>query len=205
MFRLSGAGHEGLGEDVTYEAAEQRRLVRAAAVLPLRGEWTLDGFSRALDELDLFPDGGPVHETSRTYRRWALESAALDLALRQAETSLHERLGRDPRPVRFVVSLHLGAEPCCEPLQHRLAACPGVRFKLDATPAWDASLLDCLAAGGRVDAVDFKGVYQGTLAETHTDPELYRRVADALPGVWLEDPDLSTRRPRRRWTRTANA
>ena len=191
VFRLSGAGHEGLGEDVTYEAAEQRRLVRSGPVLALAGEWTLDGFSRALDQLDLFPDGAPEHATSRTYRRWALESAALDLALRQAGRPLHEVLGLEPRPVRFVVSLNLGAEPSCGALESRLAACAGVRFKLDATPAWDAPLLECLARSGRVDAVDFKGVYQGTLAETHTDPDLYRRVAAALPGVWLEDPDLS--------------
>lgn len=191
VFRLSGAGHEGLGEDVTYEASEHRHLIRSGSVLPLSGDWTLDSFSRALDELDLFPEGAPTHETSRTYRRWALESAALDLALRQAGRPLHDVLGRELSPVRFVVSLHLGPEPCCEPLERRLAACPGVHFKLDATSEWDAPLLDCLARSHRIDAVDFKGVYQGTLAAAHTDPDLYRRVADALPGVWLEDPDLS--------------
>ena len=52
-------------------------------------------------------------------------------------------------------------------------------------------LLECLAASGCVEAVDFKGVYQGTLSAARTDPELYRRVAQALPEVWLEDPDLS--------------
>jgi L-alanine-DL-glutamate epimerase-like enolase superfamily enzyme len=191
VFRLAGAGHEGLGEDVTYEVAEQRRLVRGGALLPLAGDWTLDGFSRALNELDLFPDGAPAHETSRTYRRWALESAALDLALRQAGSPLHDVLGRDPCPVRFVVSLHLGPEPSCKPLERRLTACPALRFKLDATSEWDAPLLDCLARGDRVDAVDFKGFYQGTLAATRTDPDLYHRVADALPSAWLEDPDLS--------------
>ena len=52
VFRLSGAGHEGLGEDVTYEASEHRHLIRSGSVLPLSGDWTLDSFSRALDELD---------------------------------------------------------------------------------------------------------------------------------------------------------
>ena len=52
-------------------------------------------------------------------------------------------------------------------------------------------LLECLAASGCVEAVDFKGVYQGALSAVRTDPELYRRVAQALPEVWLEDPDLS--------------
>lgn len=54
-----------------------------------------------------------------------------------------------------------------------------MRFKLDATPAWDDHLLETLAEGGLVEVVDFKGVYQGTLAEAHTDAELCRRVAEA--------------------------
>jgi DNA-binding transcriptional ArsR family regulator/L-alanine-DL-glutamate epimerase-like enolase superfamily enzyme len=190
VFRLSVDGHEGLGEDVSYAAAEHRRLQRAGPVLPLAGRWTLAGFSQALDTIELFHDAPPADGASREYRRWAVESAALDLALRQAGVSLHHVLDRRPAPVRFVVSLHLGDEPCCAPLVARRACCTAVRFKLDATPAWDDGLLECLAASGTVAAVDFKGVYQGTLSETRTDPRLYRRVAEALPDVWLEDPDL---------------
>lgn len=152
VFRLSGAGHDGVGEDVAYEGSQQRRLVRSGAVLPLAGRWTLDGFSRALDDLELFPDGPPDHATSRTYRRWALESAALDLALRQAGRPLHAVLGREPRPVGFVVSLSLGDEPCCDPLASRVASCAGLRFKLDATSAWDAALLACLRRSDRIAA-----------------------------------------------------
>jgi len=190
VFRLRGDGQEGLGEDVTYEAAEHRRLQRAGAVLPLAGRWTLDGFSRALATNDLFPDAPPADNSSRTYRRWAVESAALDLALRQAGLPLSGAVARTPAPVRFVVSLNLGDQPCCAPLLCRRACCSAVRFKLDATSAWTDGLLECLAASGTIAAVDFKGVYQGTLSETNTDPGLYRRVADALPDVWLEDPDL---------------
>ena len=160
-------------------------------MLPLAGSWTLDGFSRHLDGLELFADGPPTHDVSRAYRRWALESAALDLALRQAGRALHDVLGRAPAPVRFVVSLNLGPEPTCAPLLSRRAACPELRFKLDATAQWDDALLQCLAASGTIDAIDFKGVYQGTLSATHTDPDLYRRVAEALPAAWLEDPDLT--------------
>ena len=96
-----------------------------------------------------------------------------------------------PAPVRFVVSLNLGPAPTCGPLLSRRAACANLRFKLDATSEWGDGLLECLAASGCVDAIDFKGVYQGTLSATRTDPDLYRRVAQALPDVWLEDPDLS--------------
>jgi L-alanine-DL-glutamate epimerase-like enolase superfamily enzyme len=191
VFRLAGAGYEGVGEDVSYEVAEHRRVQRAGPVLPLAGRWTLASFSGMLDGLDLFPGGPALQQASVRYRRWALESAGLDLALRQAGVSLHELLGREPEPVRFVVSLNLGSEPSCAPLALRRACCPALGFKLDATPAWDDALLECLAASGTVVAVDFKGVYQGTLSQTRTDPGLYGRVAEALPGVWLEDPDLS--------------
>jgi L-alanine-DL-glutamate epimerase-like enolase superfamily enzyme len=191
VFALVGAGHRGVGEDVTYEAAEHRQVHRAGGVLSLAGTWTLEAFSRHLDRIDTFPDCAPAHEVSRTYRRWALESAALDLALRQAGLPLGEVLGRVPAPVRFVVSLNLGPAPTCGPLLSRRAACANVRFKLDATSEWGDGLLECLAASGCVDAIDFKGVYQGTLSATRTDADLYRRVAQALPDVWLEDPDLS--------------
>ena len=191
VLRLAGAGHEGVGEDVTYEAAEHRQAHRAGPVLPLAGTWTVESFSRHLDQLDIFPDRPPAQAVSRTYRRWALESAALDLALRQAGQPLHAVLGRTPMPVRFVVSLNLGPAPTCAPLLTRRAACSDVRFKLDATSEWGDELLKCLAASGCVEAVDFKGVYQGALSAVRTDPELYRRVVEALPEVWLEDPDLS--------------
>jgi hypothetical protein len=42
------------------------------------------------------------------FRNCAFESAALDLALRQAGRSPHDVLGLEPRPVRFVNSLGLG-------------------------------------------------------------------------------------------------
>ncbi len=191
VFRLAGAGHEGVGEDVSYEAAEHRHAQRTGPVLPLAGAWTIESFSRHLDRLDIFPDRPPAQAVSRAYRRWALESAALDLALRQAGQPLHAALGRTPRPVRFVVSLNLGPAPSCAPLLSRRAACPEVRFKLDATSDWGDELLDCLAAGGCVEAIDFKGVYQGALSAVRTSPDLYYRVARALPDAWLEDPDLS--------------
>src|SRR5688500_6617950 len=87
VFHLHGSGPEGVGEDVTYEEEHHQ-----APELPdLTGEHTLDSFSDLAAE-------------SPGYRRWGLESAALDLALRQAGRSLAETLGREARPVRFVVS-----------------------------------------------------------------------------------------------------
>ena len=65
-----------------------------------------------------------MRDVSRLYRRWAFESAALDLALRQAGTSLAAALGREARPVTFVVSLRLGEPATLEPVTRRLERYP---------------------------------------------------------------------------------
>ena len=187
---LTGLGHEGQGEDVTYEADDQRRQIAAGPVLELAGDWTLRSFSEHLAGLDLFhgrPASAPAY---LDYRVWAFESAALDLALRQSETPLHEVLGRAPQPVRFVVSLRLGDPPSLDPVVERIAAYPGVRFKLDPEPNWSEPLIAELAATGAVDVLDFKGLYRGTIVDVETDDVLYRRCAEAFPAAWLEDPDL---------------
>jgi hypothetical protein len=93
--------------------------------------------------------------------------------------------------VRFVVSIRLGSPPSPLPVTERIAAYPGVRFKLDAEPSWDDALLNLLAGTGSVDVFDFKGAYKGTPVDVETDPDLYRRVAEAFPDAWLEDPDLT--------------
>ena len=73
--RLVGAGEEGLGEDVTYDAAEHDAQQARGPVLELAGEWTLDGFSRHLDaqraslnEPSQFPERGTIrsHPHDRT-------------------------------------------------------------------------------------------------------------------------------------------
>src|SRR5918994_86956 len=123
-FHLQGGGEEGLGEDVTYDPDQQRAQQAAGPVLPFAGEWTLDSFSRHLDGLDLFHGEEPAMPAFREYRRWAVESAAADLALRQAGVSLASAPGRTPEPISFVVSLRLGDPPSLEPVQRRLAAYP---------------------------------------------------------------------------------
>lgn len=190
LIRLCGAGAEGLGEDVTYDAVDHEILQAQGPTLPLAGRFTLASFSAHLAGLELFPQP-PQREVSRRYRTWAFESAALDLALRQAGTTLHEALGREPRPVRFVVSLRLGEPPSLGPVSRRLELYPGLRFKLDPTSSWDGRLIAALAATGAVDSVDFKGYYTGTVVDQPPDPELYRRVAEAFPEAWIEDPALT--------------
>ena len=190
VIRLAGAGHEGVGEDVTYDAADQEILQAAGPVLPLAGDWTLASFCEHLAGLDLFPQP-PQREPSRLYRAWAYESAALDLGLRQAGTALHEALGREPRPVRFVVSLRLGEPPSLLPVERRLADHPGLTFKLDPTSSWTDELIAGLVATGAVESVDFKGLYVGSIVDQPADPVLYRRVVEAFPDAWIEDPALT--------------
>jgi L-alanine-DL-glutamate epimerase-like enolase superfamily enzyme len=191
VIRLHGAGEEGLGEDVTYDPEAQWRQQEAGPVLPLTGDWTLDSLSEHLAGLDLFGGVPATMAPFVRYRRWAFESAAADLALRQAGRSLADVLGREPQPVHFVVSLRLGEPPATEPVERRLAAYPGLQFKLDATPSWDDALIARLAETGAVASIDFKGAYKGTPVDVPTDPELYRRCAETFRTAWLEDPDLT--------------
>jgi hypothetical protein len=166
VFHLHGQGHEGVGEDVTYEEAHH-----ADVALPhLAGEHTLEGFSALVAE-------------APGYRRWGLESAALDLALRQAGQTLAEAVGREPRPVTFVVSQN---NP-----QEWLAVEPGLRFKLDASDTWTDEVVERLAATEAVDAVDLKGLYEGDWVDATPSAELYGRVARAFPQAWLEDARLT--------------
>jgi L-alanine-DL-glutamate epimerase-like enolase superfamily enzyme len=190
VIHVTGAGHEGMGEDVTYDAVDHEILQAAGPELPLRGSWTIGSFSERLAELDLFPQK-PQREVSRRYRVWAYESAALDLALRQAGTTLHDVLGRTPEPVRFVVSLRLGEPPSIDPIRKRLSAYPGLRFKLDPTSSWSEQLIAELVETGAVESVDFKGYYSGSIVDQAPDPVLYRRVAEAFPNAWIEDPALT--------------
>ncbi len=183
VVHLRGGGHEGVGEDVTY-AADEHDGDRFPKLF-LEGEWTLASLSARLDSLELFPGGEPAQHAYLDYRRWAFESAALDLALRQGGRSLGDALGREPRPVRFVSSTRATA------LEPWLELYPELRFKLDPTPDWTDDLFETLAARGNVDVVDLKGQYSGTVVDNPADEGLYRRVAAAFPVAWIEDPALT--------------
>ena len=168
---LRGGGHEGRGEEVDYDPASQQRFQERRGELPLVGEHTLDSYA-------LLQSG------QTEYRRWALESAALDLALKQAGLSLAEALGRDPRPLRFVVSTRVAN------VEAWLELYPQLEFKLDPDQDWTDDVVARVAATGAVQTLDFKGVYRLEFGSP-PDPALYRRIATAFPGVWLEDPALT--------------
>jgi hypothetical protein len=165
---LHGRGEEGRGEEVDYDTHVQEAFQADEGKLPLAGEHTIESFS-------LLQAGQPA------YRRWALESAALDLALRQAGASLAEAVGRRAAPVRFVVSTRTKNVPGW------LVLYPKLRFKLDPDQDWTDELIATLA---HVDTVDFKGVYRGAFGSPPA-PRLYRRVVEAFPESWIEDPALN--------------
>ena len=168
---LRGGGHEGRGEEVDYDPASQQRFQERRGELPLVGEHTLDSYA-------LLQSG------QTEYRRWALESAALDLALKQAGLSLAEALGREQRPLRFVVSTRVAN------VEAWLELYPQLEFKLDPDQDWTDDVVARVAATGAVQTLDFKGVYRLEFGSP-PDPALYRRIATAFPGVWLEDPALT--------------
>src|ERR671917_554401 len=185
--RVIGAGADGLGEDVSLMEEDGTSLHEARPALGLEGEWTLASFSDHLATLDLFVKP-PEWEGALRWRRWAFESAALDLALRQAGRALHEVLELEPQLLRFVNSLGLGKEPSIEPVRRRLARSRGVRFKLDAQATWPPALVDQVAATGAVDTIDFKGQYGFDVEDPEALGALYDRVLPAFPDAYLEDP-----------------
>jgi hypothetical protein len=166
---LSGRGQVGQGEDVTYQA----ELHDDFPALEARGRMTLDEYSQHVDAYGL-----------DDYRRWAFESAALDLALRQSDQSLGAAVGRDYNPVRFVVSTRLEIRPW-------LDVYPDLELKLDPVSAWSDDHMNEVAATGRVRVLDLKGQYEGTPVDQPADARLYRSVVRAFPEAIIEDPKLT--------------
>jgi len=196
IVHLTGGGHEGIGEDVAYEVLDHIANRDLGPRFDLTGPRTLGGLCDLLGELDLHEGAPPEREVSRHYRRWAYESAALDLALRQNGVALHEALGRQPKPLRFVCSTRLSgfdddSTSSTEAISKRLERYPGLEFKLDPENDWDADLIAEIRELATVQVLDLKGYYKGTVVEVETDPELYRTVAEAFPEAYLEDPDLT--------------
>jgi hypothetical protein len=175
---LSGAGVEGRGEDVTYTAEDHDWF----PTLEPAGATSLATFVAALDGVTLF-SAEPAMPAWAHYRRWALESAALDLALLQGGLSLGAALDREYRPARFVVSTRADAFAW-------LAAAPELELKLDPENDWDRGFMERLAGTSRVRVLDLKAYYRGTAVDVEPDPELYRNVVELFPDVVIEDASL---------------
>ncbi len=161
---------DGRGECVAW-TAEAHEAFRARMAGVPRGRWArLGEWAEAMRARFTDP-----------YERAALEAAAVDLALRQAETNLFERAGITPRPVRYVVSYGRLRDPMAD-------VEPGVELKLDVDPAWDEATF---AALRRVAVLDFKGTGNPTDHERAHRAVPEALIEDALAGPWSAS--LSTR------------
>jgi hypothetical protein len=177
---LRGGGEEGIGEDVVYDPTAHDD----PPVPELAGSWaSFAELSARIEEVALFREP-PAYPVYTHYRRWAYESAALDLTLRQAGRSLAEALGREHRPLRFVAS------PRTVTVPQWLELYPALRFKLDPVSAWEDEQVETLVRTGAVDVLDLKGAYRGTQVDQPPDPRLYRLVVERFPDAWIEDPNL---------------
>jgi hypothetical protein len=190
IIRIAGGGEEGRGEDVNYSEGDQRRFQEEGTAFPPAGQWSIADLSAHLDTVGIGPEE-PEFPGSRDYRRWAFESAALDLALQQVGTTLAAALEREAQPLRFVVSMDMSDGSNLERLRRIHREHPGLGFKLDAGDAWNDVLIAELAALGTVAVVDLKGMYEGTPVDTVADADLYARVAEGLPDALIEDPRLT--------------
>jgi hypothetical protein len=188
---LHGDGEAGRGEDVTYDSEPHYELVKDPPDLPLDSVETFAEFSTLIGDADLFVGDAPNKEIFRSYRRWGVESAALDLALKQAGTDLATQLDREYDPVRFIASTRLGEPPTTDRVDKLLADNPDIEFKLDPTSEWTQEIVDELAETGAVRTLDLKGAYKGTQVDQPADPELYEMLLEAFPEAVIEDPALT--------------
>ena len=188
---LVGAGEEGSGEDVTYEAGEHDALQARGADLPLAGTWTLDSFSQHLAGLPLFT-AEPDQAAYLDYRRWAFESAALDLALRQGGTSLGEPLS-DTSPRRCDSSCRCASGNRRPPsgsgsgsfsTPHSTSSSTPRRHGRPSSSPSSPSSVASMRSTSRASTT----APRSTALPTRT---LYRRVIAGLPSAWLEDPQLT--------------
>ncbi|RRJ31284.1 enolase-like domain-containing protein [Halocatena pleomorpha] len=182
---LHGENAVGYGEDVIYDTERHHSFVDQLTTPPT-GAYTHRTFSEAVGALDLAPD-----PTDRAYRRWGFESAALDLALKQAGTNFAAALDQEYDPIRFVVSTRLGDPPTFERVETLLEQYPSTEFKLDPTSEWTPDLIDRLAGTGRVRILDLKGHYEGTEVDQPPDLELYEQVLERFSEAIIEDPALT--------------
>ena len=188
---MHGSGETGRGEDVTYDGEAHDELLDSSPRFPITGTYTVNEFSDLLTEIDLFHGTEPGQSVFRNYRRWAFESAVLDLALRQQDTNLADHLDRRYEPVRFVVSTRLEEPPTGDRILRWLDRDPAIEFKLDPTSDWTPAVIDRLAKTDAVCILDLKGQYHDTIVDQPADAELYENVLRGFPSAIVEDPALT--------------
>jgi len=162
-----GRGCRGYGEHVGWSPAAHARFRHRASGLVDTGRRTVSEFSEQFHR-----------RSNEPYDRAALEAAVIDLALRQADTSLAELIDVRGRETRYVVSFAPAGDPT-QALGSALGSSPEIQAKIDVDPEWATPTFERLAATGRVAILDWKGRdVAGQHATAHR----------LLPETILEDP-----------------
>ncbi|WP_248898376.1 hypothetical protein [Haloplanus halobius] len=191
IIRVRGQGVTGFGEDVTRSREAHERLREEGLALPT-GDWTIGTFS---DALDANFSTQTASRDAPEYLRWAIESAVLDLALKQSGRTLASVLDRTYEPMAFVVSLQLGDPPHIRPVNRFLDTDSDIEFKIDVPDTPSDELLSALSDTGAVRILDLKAQY-GSDVGGPTDPDLYRQLFETFPDALIEDPAVTdTTRP----------
>lgn len=188
VIRIHGDGDIGFGEDVTPSIEAHERLRKDGLALPT-GTPTIRSFTSALDTDSVLSEQ-TAFRANDNHLRWAIESAALDLALKQSGQTLATVLDRTYEPMTFVASLQLGDPPSMRPLNRLLDTVPDLEFKIDVSSALSDELLSKLSATNAIRVLDLKGQY-GSKVGAPADPELYRRLFEMFPKAFIEDPTVT--------------
>lgn len=188
VVRIQGEGYTGFGEDTTPSIEAHDRLRNERFPLAT-GEHTVGTFASIsnteLHVADHTPQRGDIN-----HLQWAIESAALDLALKQSGQTLAGILDQKYEPVSFVASPSLGDPPHVCPAHRLREAVPDLGFKIDVPEDPSEAFLSELAATDAVRVLDLKGQY-GPDVGAPADPELYRRLFEMFPDVIVEDPAVT--------------
>jgi hypothetical protein len=170
VLRLSGLGQLGRGENVAFTEGEHQRFGARAATLLASGATTGGTWRGSV--------AGLIDQGARGYERAALEAALIDLALRQAGTTLAAMTATAERSVRVVRSF--AARPDAAAHVRRLRDMGHAEdLKIDVDPEWDAAAMRALAAEAGVAVLDFKG---------RGDRRLAAALSPLFPGALFEDP-----------------
>jgi O-succinylbenzoate synthase len=194
LVQLHGEDRTGTGEDIAYSPESQAELPETfAARTDLVGEWTIGSLAAHLDASPVHPVGGLRMDDKEGYHRWAVEAAALDLALRQRGTDLASLVGSAWQDVRVSLSMGLGDPASDEVVRRWLERDPSITFKLDSATSWTPQLVEALAAhGDAVATIDFKAMYHGDWIDNDYAPAQYEVIAHGLRGALLEDARLDS-------------
>ncbi len=194
LVQLHGGGSVGVGEDIAYSPETQAELPQSfAARTDLVGEWTVGSLAAHLDANPLHPVGGLRMDDKEGYHRWAVEAAALDLALRQRGCDLAQLVGAAWQDVRVSLSMGLGDPPSATVVRRWRERDPEITFKIDAGTTWDPLLVAELAQlGDSIATVDMKALYHGDWIDNDFSPALYATIAQGLPNALIEDARLDS-------------